>query len=833
MGSTFDLSAVRFGLSGGLHQPSPAHTRIHQAGEAGGCLCLLVEEGEAAPIPEDLSERLLGVMEAAYDASSDEAPEALAAALRAGNALLFERNLRADGAHQVLAGLQGVALQDGAFAVGQLGPAALCGVLGGRPLLTPRRAPWLAEDGDEPAEELPAGLRRSAAPAMYGGRLDAGDWLALVTTNLVQAIPIWDLLPLLAQAPEEACTRLAPWCGDGEWSAIRIGQPGDGPADSAGDADAVTTLPRIAVEAPAEAAAAPEPALAEEWAPEDIDLEPPEEVPADEPQDAPPQEGPSPEVVPDEAVAEASPPEEEEEGLPAEMPEPPEPEPPAIVGEASENAGGTPEDADEAPWGEEAWEGEDESAWADDAAAEPEASAYGAPARPRLPLPDLRGAGRAISERFHRLVIQLEDAVVSVLPDKVPERPSRPPRAESIPTGGKALVFLAMAIPLVMLGVVIATRMQYEASRRNQFGDIQARAQTLYEEATTSGNVAATRQGLYDALAASQEGLAISPGDEMLQSLKRRVEHQLDQINVVERIYTFYRLADLEPGPVAVSDASRIVVQGIDLYVLHRGADRVYRYLMNDVGDALQPVRDDPSLLKKGELYGGARVGDVVDIAWMQAGGQRTLDTFVMLDRTGTMFAYDAHTGIDALPVADADTWLKPEAIGGYFGNLYVLDPLLNTILKYVPTDNAYTNPPAPYLNPALGIDLTGAVDMAVDGNMYVLFANGDIGKFFDGERVEFTMNGLPSPMRSPGAIFVSGEQEPGAPGYVYVADTGNQRIVQFDKAGNYVRQLKAKLDGAEMEGLRGLWVDEESERLLLISNDALWYATLPGLAPR
>ena len=104
--------------------------------------------------------------------------------------------------------------------------------------------------------------------------------------------------------------------------------------------------------------------------------------------------------------------------------------------------------------------------------------------------------------------------------------------------------------------------MQYEATRRDQFGDVQARAQSLYEQATTSGNVAATRQGLYDALAAAEEGLSISPGDEMLQSLKRRVEHQLDQINVVERIYTFYRLADLEPGPVAVSDASRIVVRG-------------------------------------------------------------------------------------------------------------------------------------------------------------------------------------------------------------------------------------------------------------------------------
>ena len=423
---------------------------------------------------------------------------------------------------------------------------------------------------------------------------------------------------------------------------------------------------------------------------------------------------------------------------------------------------------------------------------------------------------------------------MSVLPDKVPQRPSQTPRQEpGISIGGRALVLVAMVIPLVMLGVVIMTRVQYEKARRDQFGDIQARAQSLYDQATTSGDLAAKRQGLYDALVATEDGLAITPGDEMLMSLKRRVEHQLDQINVVERIYTFYRLADLDEGDVSTGDASRIVVQGIDLYVLHRGSYRVVRYLMNDVGDALQPIGSDPTLLRKGEVIGGVRVGDVVDMAWMRAGGQRTLDTFVVLDRTGTMYAYDPQVGTDALPVADADTWLKPEAIGGYFGNLYVLDPLLNTILKYVPTDNAYTSPPTAYLNPALGVDLTGAVDMAVDGNLYVLFANGEVAKFYEGERVPFTMNGLPSPMRSPTAIFVSGEQEPDAEGHVYVADTGNQRVVQLDKDGNYIRQLKAKLDGQEMEGLRGLWVDEKTERLLLVSDGALWYAKLPGLAAR
>ncbi len=819
MGSTNDLDAALFGLWDGTFLRSPINTRVCTepragSGEGAERLYILVEAVDASMVSPALYDRTLSAIALGYMSSEGTVEHALDAALCAANEMLFQRNLRADGAHQVVMGLEAAVETGNEVTIGQLGPVSLCGALAGRPLLVPADSPW---SGAAMAEaETPAGLRRQTVPRLYRAALAAGDVLALATTNLTRGMPTWDLVPILARGAEEAHARLAPLGRDENWCAIVLAAGEANVADLRADAAALILPEEISLVLPASDSPVAESSETPELDSEDL-------VPAAGPSGVSRETGDG--DAPDHPVEDSA----DQAQAPIEVSEP------AVnaLGSGSGAEAASPDaqavDASEEPWEGEPWAGADESAWA---ATAPEPGELPAP----VPAGRAERAPRqsALRRSLARLVYQMEDVLVKVLPDKMPQRPESVPASKRrITWGGRALVLLAMAIPVVMLGVVIMTRVQYEDSRRDQFGDYQSRAQSLYDQATTSENLAATRQGLADALIATDEGLSINPGDEMLMSLKRRIEHQMDQINAVERIYTFYKLADLDEGATGSGDASRIVVQGIDLYVLHRGSDRVTRYLMNDVGDALQPVGGDPTLLRTGELVGGVSVGDVVDMAWMRAGGQRTLDTFVMLDRTGTMFAYDPQVGIEALPVADAATWIKPEAIGGYFGNLYVLDPLLNAILKYIPTDNSYTSPPTSYLNPMLGVDLTGAVDMAVDGNLYVLFANGEVLKFYEGERAAFALNGLPSPMRSPSAIFVSGEQEPTAEGFVYIADTGNQRVLQFDKDGNYVRQLKAKLDGEEMQGLRGLWVDEKAERILLVSDSALWYAKLPALGAR
>jgi len=448
------------------------------------------------------------------------------------------------------------------------------------------------------------------------------------------------------------------------------------------------------------------------------------------------------------------------------------------------------------------------------------------------PLADLKKWSSGLSDGVRKARRSTEEFLVRVLPDVPSEpRPSVGRGDEPISLSGRAFVVVVLLVPFVMLFLVVMARLQYDRTQKGYLERAKTEALSQYEMATSQENRTVMREGLYRALASAEEALAVDPNDETMQTLKRRISHKLDGVDVVDRLYHFWQLAVLDDGFGGPTDSVHIIVRGVDLFLLNRASDQVYKFLLNDVGDALQPVDRDPVLAGKGQHRGGIEIGEIVDIAWLEAGGQRSLSTFVALERGGSLLAYDPQQGIDVLPVADSAAWSKPQAIGGYFGNLYVLDPLLNRILKYVPTDNAYTNPPSDYLSPQFEVDLTGAVDMAIDGNLYLLFADGRIQKFFNGEPQPFSMDGLPTGMRSPTTIIVSGPQDPEAPGYVYVTDAGNERIVQFTKDGGFVRQLQAKEGEPQLRDLRGVYVDEESGRVFIVSGNTLWLADIPPLS--
>ncbi len=363
MSSTTDLAVEQFGLWGGTFLRPPTNTRVSAAPSAGagqelGRLHILVEAADGSRIAAALYDRLLSAIELTYYAQQGDVAEALDAALRAASGLLFQRNLRADGAHQVAAGLQAVAIADGQVTIAQLGPASLCGVLGGRPFLLPADSPWLSPPAAAAAPEpsVPAGLRREAAPRLYRAALEAGDFLALTTSNLAQALPVWDLLPLLAKGPEEVRSRLAPLGLARDWSAIVVGDATSAAADLPADPATLVELEEIVLAPAAEALAQSAEAVP-----------PPEESdesfePAEWEDEAPPA---APEGADEPVLA----------------------EPAALLDEEK------PATDDEEPWEDAPWEGADEEAWAASDAGEPAAAEElpaGAPSPgPALPRVDL------------------------------------------------------------------------------------------------------------------------------------------------------------------------------------------------------------------------------------------------------------------------------------------------------------------------------------------------------------------------------------------------------------------------------------------------------------
>jgi len=374
--------------------------------------------------------------------------------------------------------------------------------------------------------------------------------------------------------------------------------------------------------------------------------------------------------------------------------------------------------------------------------------------------------------------------------------------------------------------LVVVTRYQYEQTRRSQHGDYLVEARLRMTEALGAPDREMVRAGLKEALEQVNQALQLDSQDEQALELWWEVQDHLDDINRVSRLYTFWNLARLSGSSEQVGKLGRILVRGSDLYLLDCGADQVLAYRLNDTGDGLVPD-DDPLLIRKEDQIGDIVVDDLVEMLWMPAGGARQTSNLLVLERGGSLLEHTPGAGIRVFPVANAAEWRKVQAAGAYRGNFYLLDPVSNRVLKYVPGVEGYASPPEEYISSQVQVDLGGAVDMAIDGHVYVLLADGRVLKFLSGDLKPFGMAGLDTALRNPSAIFAAGDMDDG---HIYIADTGNQRVVQFDKGGTFLRQFKAPEGSAEMEHLRGLFVDEERGRLFLINGNSLLLTSMPGL---
>lgn len=447
--------------------------------------------------------------------------------------------------------------------------------------------------------------------------------------------------------------------------------------------------------------------------------------------------------------------------------------------------------------------------------------------------PSLDGVWEAARGPMSRLWRGLQAVSKAISPDRAPRRRAMGERAarRARRSDSRIVVSLVILIPIVALSVVFVTRYQYERTRHAQVADLLRQASEARSSVMTTTERETQRRALRQAIELIDQALELAPEETAALALRQQVVEELDTACVVYRFYTLWELADLAAGEgAAPPELSRVLVRGPDVFLLDRAGDRAYHRLLSPAGDALEVPAPDALLVQKGEQRGAIAVGELVDMVWMPAGGERRSDSLLIVERNGSLLEWDPVLGLSVLPVADAASWKKPQAAGAYYGNLYLLDPQQNRILKYLPTAAGYTNPPLDYLTDSTGADLSGAVDMAIDGSIYVLLADGSILKFLGGEQQNFRVVDIDEPLRNPVAIFVTGEGD--AQGYVYVADAGLARVVQLTKHGEFIRQFKAAEGQTQLNQLRGLFVDEGAQRMYLTSGSRLYMAPLSQSAP-
>lgn len=425
---------------------------------------------------------------------------------------------------------------------------------------------------------------------------------------------------------------------------------------------------------------------------------------------------------------------------------------------------------------------------------------------------------RSLKEAFWFLA----DVLGTLLERTLPEAEERPSsrlrsarramrRARPDITGDPKLIALGLMIPL-MVGVLGGyTFWQVRAWQGRRFEHLVEQA--AEKEALARTGKSEAGKTLRQARRLLDGALRLRPEHREALALREKVQAQLDELNKVERLYWLPLLRTLPGGP---SFEGRVVVHGPYVFVLDREADKVYGYLLDEMGDKLKDPKTDILLTSKGAPRGDAAVGDLIDITW--AG-----KSLFILDGGGAWLRYDPPAGLTVLPIKGLESWQWPWRIAGYGDTLYLLDPPANRVLKYSPTVTSYHLPPTDYLAPQTIVDLREAQDIAIDGCIYVLLKDGIILKFWQGLRIPFEVRGIDQPLRAPKAIYTSRETSS-----VYVADAGNRRIVQLDKDGRYQHQILPQEGDGVFDDLKSIYVDEVRNKLYILSGNKLYMAALP-----
>ncbi|MFN8485148.1 MAG: hypothetical protein U0768_19090 [Anaerolineae bacterium] len=398
-----------------------------------------------------------------------------------------------------------------------------------------------------------------------------------------------------------------------------------------------------------------------------------------------------------------------------------------------------------------------------------------------------------------------------VLKQTLPDEENGTP---AVPRGPSLWRWLAIIIAVLVIAAVVFSVFRSMNGRRQEDAQVALLLSQAQERLTAATGSQADKQSVLNLLRDGEtkvnEALKVRPSDENAKRLQRTFQLQIEQVGGI------YRLADWTPVLAANEPGSvlkYLQLNGPQLYAMDTGLGRVFRQRL---GAGATP----DVALKAGDSVGGRTVGDLADMVWLRSGGARTVEDVGAIARDGILWEISPTGAPTAIQMPGSKDWQNPIIADTYGGNVYLLQPDSSQILKYVAGGNDNFQVPAAWL--ADKVDLKGAVDMGIDGDIFILMGDGKVRRFAGGkEDGKFSLQGIDPPLTSPQALFVPQEGKS-----FYILDNG--RVVEVSKDGVIQRQFRAPTDKA-LDDPRGLYVDTAANKVYVINGNSVFSATMPA----
>jgi DNA-binding beta-propeller fold protein YncE len=378
-------------------------------------------------------------------------------------------------------------------------------------------------------------------------------------------------------------------------------------------------------------------------------------------------------------------------------------------------------------------------------------------------------------------------------------------------------LLLVLAVVAIVVAVSGGLAMRNQA-RNSEVSQLVQDAQAEIQVAQASETPADTRGSLAAALGYLDQALVLKPGHAEATALREEALVALDAVNRVVRL----AFSGQVPFPDPSSQPTHVLLHDNQIYVIDQGTQTLRSYQV-DQTRGVQDAAAGTLLLSPSDQPAGLVIEKLTDFAWVGEGSGRETASLLLLVNDASLLQLDSNQGLTQVSVAESEAWGDPRLIDGYSGYLYVLDAEEDRILKYPPTGDSFDSFPISYFQTDTVVDLEGAVDMAIDGYIYVLVGN-EILRFSGGVAEPFSISGLEDQdLQNPVAIYTSPETQ-----HIYVADAGAGRIVQLTKEGAFVRQFFPPRDEEGVfQTLQGLFVDEAQGLLVALTAEGLFLAPI------
>ncbi len=742
-----------------------------------GSLYLLLDVSGEIEGRSELERELIETIRREYTARRGSLTFGLSEALRAANAMLYDLNLSAAREARRMAGVSAVVLRGQDLYIAQAGPAVVFVEINDVLHRYPAESDWFTVDrppiGPPGNVSAPLGVRREFACDLFHASVTAGDVFVLATRGLTQLTSTEELAQAFANRGAEDIADFLEDAANGSDLCALIAELVD-PSDLATSgplAPAEALVPEFGMEAH-------ELQLESGAAEAEVETEPPRAEAL-----TPAAEAAAAEESPEQKLARLR--EERRRQRAAQI---------GAIGRALGTIG----------------------------AGSIALSALAARALARLVR---RVDWPRINAGVNRLLNMLFAATWRVLALVVrltlPGAPSRqqallPRRASPEPLWLKGV---AVVLPLVFVGLAFGLYKQQDLKRADQAAELVSQADSLEQAAENNPDKNAARAQLKQAQVTIDQARAL---DDTLKArgVFFKIQDQMNEVDGIAVLYYFFPIAAIQNGG---SGIIRVCADDNDIYILDGGAQRIYHYVVNDSATRSAPAAGDGTILKSGDKVGNVAVEQIRDIVWADASSAAKA-SLVALTRDALLQYDPTSSNWRATVISDASQWGDIRAVTSFLGNVYLLDASKNQIWKYVPTPNGYSQQAAPYLPASSSTSFSQAAGLTIDGDVWVLNSDGSVLRFRGGQRTSFQLSGLETPLKNPVAIFTSPEVDA-----IYVADAGNQRIVEFDKNGQFVRQFKPRAqDGAVFNALRTLFANETKRKFYFVNGDTVYMANVP-----